>query len=98
MWRAALLLLAASLAMSETRPRFKPLSSDMVNYINKINTTWKVIYFECSLYSPLAPKLVQFDNAFVSPLQAGHNFHNVDFSYVQKLCGTMLKGPKLPVM
>lgn len=32
------------------------------------------------------------------PLQAGHNFHNVDFSYVQRLCGTMLKGPKLPVM
>ena len=31
-------------------------------------------------------------------LQAGHNFHNVDYSYVQRLCGTMLKGPKLPVM
>lgn len=31
-------------------------------------------------------------------LQAGHNFHDVDYSYVQKLCGTMLKGPKLPVM
>lgn len=43
MWCAAVLLLAASLAMSEARPRFKPLSSDMVNYINKINTTWKVV-------------------------------------------------------
>lgn len=28
--------------------------------------------------------------------QAGHNFHNVDLSYVKKLCGTMLGGPKLP--
>lgn len=50
------------------------------------------------MYSSLAPKLVLFDDAFVSPLQAGHNFHNVDYSYIQKLCGTMLKGPKLPVM
>lgn len=70
MWRFAFLLLAASLAVSLARPRLKPLSSEMVNYINKLNTTWK----------------------------AGHNFHNVDYSYVQKLCGTMLKGPKLPVM
>lgn len=50
------------------------------------------------MYSSLAPKLLLFDTAFVSPPQAGHNFHNVDFSYVQKLCGTILKGPKLPVM
>ncbi|KAM9366463.1 cathepsin B isoform 1-T3 [Symphorus nematophorus] len=70
MWRAALLLLAASLSVSLARPHLKPLSSEMVNYINKANTTWK----------------------------AGHNFPNVDFSYVQRLCGTMLKGPKLPVM
>lgn len=70
MWRFAFLLLAAGLAVSLARPRLKPLSSEMVNYINKLNTTWK----------------------------AGHNFHNVDYSYVQKLCGTMLKGPKLPIM
>lgn len=31
----------------------------------------------------------------VSP-QAGHNFHNADMSYVKKLCGTFLGGPKLP--
>uniref|UniRef100_A0A7N6B4Q2 Cathepsin B n=1 Tax=Anabas testudineus TaxID=64144 RepID=A0A7N6B4Q2_ANATE len=68
MWRAALLLLAASLSVSLARPHLHALSSEMVNYINKINTTWT----------------------------AGHNFHDVDYSYVQKLCGTMLKGPKLP--
>lgn len=28
--------------------------------------------------------------------QAGHNFHNVDLSYVKRLCGTKLGGPKLP--
>lgn len=28
--------------------------------------------------------------------QAGHNFHNTDMSYVKKLCGTFLGGPKLP--
>ncbi|XP_051234828.1 cathepsin B [Dicentrarchus labrax] len=70
MWRAAFLLLAASLSVSLARPRLQPLSSEMINYINKLNTTWK----------------------------AGHNFHNVDYSYVRRLCGTMLKGPKLPVM
>lgn len=43
MWRTALPLLAASLAVALARPHLKPLSSDMVNYINKINTTWKVI-------------------------------------------------------
>ncbi|XP_023608826.1 cathepsin B, partial [Myotis lucifugus] len=28
--------------------------------------------------------------------QAGHNFRNVDMSYVKTLCGTKLGGPKLP--
>ncbi|KAK5873815.1 hypothetical protein PBY51_018820 [Eleginops maclovinus] len=70
MWRAAFLLLAASLSVSLARPRLTPLSSEMVNYINKINTTWT----------------------------AGHNFHTADYSHVKRLCGTMLDGPKLPVM
>uniref|UniRef100_A0A8C5GUF7 Cathepsin B n=1 Tax=Gouania willdenowi TaxID=441366 RepID=A0A8C5GUF7_GOUWI len=64
------LFLAAFLSLSHAMPRLRPMSDDMVNYINKINTTWK----------------------------AGHNFHNVDYSYVQRLCGTVLKGPKLPIM
>lgn len=42
MWRAAFLLLAASLSFSLARPHMKPLSSEMVNYINKLNTTWTV--------------------------------------------------------
>lgn len=29
--------------------------------------------------------------------QAGHNFPNVHISYVKKLCGTFLGGPKLPL-
>ncbi|XP_075966443.1 cathepsin B [Anarhichas minor] len=70
MWRSAFLLLAASLSVSLARPRLEPLSNEMVNYINKANTTW----------------------------MAGHNFHNVDYSYIRRLCGTMLKGPKLPIM
>ncbi|KAJ4947028.1 hypothetical protein JOQ06_009070 [Pogonophryne albipinna] len=41
MWHAAFLLLAASLSVSLAAPRFLPLSSEMVNYINKINTTWR---------------------------------------------------------
>ncbi|MEQ2210829.1 hypothetical protein XENOCAPTIV_020153 [Xenoophorus captivus] len=65
-----LLVLAASLSVSLARPHIHPLSSDMVNYINKLNTTWK----------------------------AGHNFRDVDYGYVKNLCGTLLKGPKLPVM
>ncbi|KAK5915152.1 hypothetical protein CesoFtcFv8_000772 [Champsocephalus esox] len=40
MWHAAFLLLAASLSVSLAAPRLLPLSSEMVNYINKINTTW----------------------------------------------------------
>ncbi|XP_056269550.1 cathepsin B [Pseudoliparis swirei] len=70
MWRSAVLLLAASLSVSLARPHFQALSSEMINYINKVNTTWK----------------------------AGHNFHNVDYDYIKRLCGTMLNGPKLPVM
>ncbi|XP_067116152.1 cathepsin B [Osmerus mordax] len=70
MWRLAFLCLVSSLSISWARPHLSPLSNDMVNYINKMNTTWK----------------------------AGHNFRNVDYSYVKRLCGTLLKGPKLPVM
>uniref|UniRef100_H3DJZ9 Cathepsin B n=1 Tax=Tetraodon nigroviridis TaxID=99883 RepID=H3DJZ9_TETNG len=70
MWPAAFLFLAAAWSSSLARPHLKPLSSEMVNYINKLNSTWT----------------------------AGHNFHNVDYSYVKKLCGTLLKGPKLPLM
>ncbi|XP_061621889.1 cathepsin B [Phyllopteryx taeniolatus] len=70
MWHSALLLFATSLSLSMAKPHIHPLSTEMVDFINKINTTWR----------------------------AAHNFHNVDYSYVQKLCGTFLKGPKLPVM
>lgn len=45
MWRAAFLLLAASLSVSLARPHLHALSSEMVNYINKINTTWRVSGF-----------------------------------------------------
>lgn len=32
----------------------------------------------------------------VTLFQAGRNFYNVDISYLKKLCGTILGGPKLP--
>ncbi|CAI9578626.1 unnamed protein product [Staurois parvus] len=42
MWiPVALLCFLASLASSRNVPAFTPLSKDMVNYINKLNTTWK---------------------------------------------------------
>ncbi|XP_036397940.1 cathepsin B [Megalops cyprinoides] len=58
------------LSVSLARPRLPPLSHEMVNEINKANTTWK----------------------------AEHNFRNVDYSYVKRLCGTLLDGPEVPVM
>uniref|UniRef100_A0A9L0J2I2 Cathepsin B n=1 Tax=Equus asinus TaxID=9793 RepID=A0A9L0J2I2_EQUAS len=69
MWQllAALSCLVV-LTNARSRPYFQPLSDELVNYVNKRNTTWK----------------------------AGHNFHNVDLSYVKRLCGTFLGGPKLP--
>ncbi|KAG1972439.1 cathepsin B isoform 1 preproprotein [Pimephales promelas] len=70
MWRLPFLCVISALSVSWARPRLAPLSHEMVNFINKANTTWK----------------------------AGHNFPDVDYSYVKRLCGTFLKGPKLPVM
>lgn len=70
MWRQLLLIQAAVLALSLGRPPLKTLSTEMVDHINKINSTWK----------------------------AGHNFQDVDYSYLRRLCGTLLKGPRLPVM
>uniref|UniRef100_A0A8C1UUY7 Cathepsin B n=1 Tax=Cyprinus carpio TaxID=7962 RepID=A0A8C1UUY7_CYPCA len=70
MWRLAFLCVVSALSVSWARPRLAPLSHEMVNFINKANTTWK----------------------------AGHNFRDVDYSYVKRLCGTLLKGPKLPVI
>ncbi|MFV1224657.1 hypothetical protein QML00_29155, partial [Klebsiella pneumoniae] len=63
-------LLSCLLALTSAhdKPSFHPLSDDLINYINKQNTTW----------------------------QAGRNFYNVDISYLKKLCGTVLGGPKLP--
>eukprot|EP00066_Takifugu_rubripes_P006749 XP_003971767.1 PREDICTED: cathepsin B [Takifugu rubripes] len=64
----SLALLCAFLALSLASPHLPLLSSEMIDFINKVNTTWT----------------------------AGQNFHNVDSSYVKGLCGTFLKGPKLP--
>uniref|UniRef100_A0A8D2PGR2 Cathepsin B n=1 Tax=Zosterops lateralis melanops TaxID=1220523 RepID=A0A8D2PGR2_ZOSLA len=69
MWPSlSLLCVLVAFANARSVPYFPPLSDDLVNHINKLNTTWK----------------------------AGHNFHNADMSYVKKLCGTFLGGPKLP--
>ncbi|KAF6306035.1 cathepsin B [Rhinolophus ferrumequinum] len=69
MWRLLTTLSClVVLTSARSRPNFQPLSDELVNYVNKQNTTWK----------------------------AGHNFYNVDLSYVKRLCGTMLGGPKLP--
>ncbi|XP_056419824.1 cathepsin B isoform X1 [Hyla sarda] len=42
MWQSlALFCILASFVNSRNVPHFKPLSGDVVNYINKLNTTWK---------------------------------------------------------
>ncbi|KAG8540806.1 hypothetical protein GDO81_018516 [Engystomops pustulosus] len=42
MWQSlALLCILASFASARNVPYFKPLSGEMINYINKLNTTWK---------------------------------------------------------
>nr|KAF6346370.1 cathepsin B [Pipistrellus kuhlii] len=45
---------------------------------------------------PLSDELVHYLNKRNSTWKAGHNFRNVDMSYVKTLCGTKLGGPKLP--
>ncbi|KAL6087858.1 hypothetical protein STEG23_032853 [Scotinomys teguina] len=67
-WSLVTLSCLLALASAHSKPSFHPLSDDLINYINKQNTTWK----------------------------AGRNFHNVDVSYLKRLCGTILGGPKLP--
>ena len=42
MWRLVYLCFITALASCWARPRLPPLSHEMVNYINKANTTWKV--------------------------------------------------------
>lgn len=42
MWHLVSLCFLATLASSLARPHLPPLSHEMVNYINKANTTWKV--------------------------------------------------------
>lgn len=65
-----LLCFAVAGSLTCARPNPSLRSSELVNLINKANTTWT----------------------------AGHNFQNVDISYVKGLCGTILNGPKLPEM
>lgn len=67
-WSLILLSCLLALTSAHDKPSFHPLSDDLINYINKQNTTW----------------------------QAGRNFYNVDVSYLKKLCGTVMGGPKLP--
>ncbi|XP_051831935.1 cathepsin B isoform X1 [Antechinus flavipes] len=67
MWRfLATLCSLVVLTSARSTLSFPPLSDEMVNYVNKLNTSWK----------------------------AGHNFRNVDMSYVKKLCGTIMGGAK----
>lgn len=62
------LCVLGTVSVTWARPHLPLLSSEMVDHINKANTTWT----------------------------AGHNFYNVDISYVMGLCGTLLNGPRLP--
>ncbi|XP_028908763.1 cathepsin B isoform X1 [Ornithorhynchus anatinus] len=69
MWQSvAVLCCLLALTSIQAGASFSPLSLEMTNYINKLNTTWR----------------------------AAHNFPHADMSYVKRLCGTFLNGPKLP--
>uniref|UniRef100_A0ABI7WSH5 Cathepsin B n=1 Tax=Felis catus TaxID=9685 RepID=A0ABI7WSH5_FELCA len=69
MWQLlATLSCLVVLTNAQSRPPLQLLSDELVDYVNKRNTTWK----------------------------AGHNFYHVEPSYLRRLCGTILGGPKLP--
>ncbi|XP_028295271.1 cathepsin B-like [Gouania willdenowi] len=62
------LCVVAMVSVASARPHLPPLSTEMIHFINKANSTW----------------------------MAGTNFQKADISSVKGLCGTILKGPKLP--
>ncbi|XP_028252376.1 cathepsin Bb [Parambassis ranga] len=45
---------------------------------------------------PLSAEMANFINKANTTWMAGLNFHDVDISYVKGLCGTIMKGPRLP--
>lgn len=45
----ALVYLASALAVCWARPHLRPLSHEMVNYINKANSTWTVSVYLCRM-------------------------------------------------
>uniref|UniRef100_A0A8C9PU20 Cathepsin B n=1 Tax=Spermophilus dauricus TaxID=99837 RepID=A0A8C9PU20_SPEDA len=47
-------------------------------------------------FHPLSDELITYINKQNTTWQAGRNFHNVDVSYLKRLCGTFLGGPRLP--
>lgn len=91
-----LLCITVAASGSLATPLLNPLSSEVINIVNKANTTWRVRCFTVFIHS-LKQLCVQ--KALIELLfapQAGPNFQNVDMSYVKGLCGTILKGPRLP--
>lgn len=46
-------------------------------------------------FAPLSQDMISYINKINTTWTAGHNFINADVSYVKKLCGTVLGGPKL---
>ncbi|XP_077449571.1 cathepsin B [Stigmatopora argus] len=80
MWCARFILLAAGLSLSSAKPNIHPLSSEMVDFINKINTTWKAAHnFQKDDYSyvkslcgtflmgPKLPVMVQYTGDVMLP-------------------------------
>ena len=47
-------------------------------------------------FHPLSDDLINYINRQIITWQAERNFYNVDISYLKKLCGTILGGPKVP--
>ncbi|MEE6477090.1 hypothetical protein FKM82_011354 [Ascaphus truei] len=48
-------------------------------------------------FAPLSIDLISYINKINTSWTAGQNFKNADLSYVKRLCGTILGGPKLPL-
>lgn len=64
MWQAAFLIIVTSFSSNLARPNLKPLSIEMVNYINKLNTTWMVSFSFAFPLNSLLHLLININFAF----------------------------------
>lgn len=90
----ALLCALVTLSVARSRPHLPAAAfPQMVELINEADTTWMVSRHRLT---PAVIPLISHFNLRSSSLQAGLNLRHLNISYVKRLCGTKLNGPKLP--